>query len=94
VANEAATSPLVRERACEAAPDRRADDIDRQAARRRRDRDVAGLQDLLAQPGQFGVPPAFDWSGSTNIGGLDVRWPVPERFQDSAAIRSAMSARS
>ena len=24
----------------------------------------------------------FDWSGSTNIGGLDVRWPAPERFQD------------
>lgn len=35
-------------------------------------------------PGEFGVPPSFDWSGSTNIGGLDVRWPVPERFQDSA----------
>jgi suppressor for copper-sensitivity B len=35
-------------------------------------------------PGDFGVPPVFDWSGSTNVGGLDVRWPVPERFADNA----------
>ena len=43
-----------------------------------------GYKTYWRNPGQFGVPPAFDWSGSTNIGGLDVRWPVPERFQDSA----------
>jgi suppressor for copper-sensitivity B len=43
-----------------------------------------GYKTYWRSPGQFGVPPAFDWSGSTNIGGLDVRWPVPERFQDSA----------
>ncbi|CAH1654789.1 DsbC domain-containing protein [Hyphomicrobiales bacterium] len=43
-----------------------------------------GFKTYWRSPGEFGVPPAFDWSGSTNIGGLDVRWPVPERFQDSA----------
>lgn len=43
-----------------------------------------GYKTYWRSPGQFGVPPAFDWTGSTNIGGLDVRWPVPERFQDSA----------
>lgn len=43
-----------------------------------------GYKTYWRSPGQFGVPPSFDWSGSTNIGGLDVRWPVPERFQDSA----------
>jgi suppressor for copper-sensitivity B len=43
-----------------------------------------GFKTYWRTPGEFGVPPAFDWSGSTNIGGLDVRWPVPERFQDSA----------
>lgn len=43
-----------------------------------------GYKTYWRSPGHFGVPPAFDWTGSTNIGGLDVRWPVPERFQDSA----------
>ncbi|CAM5190806.1 hypothetical protein ARD30_07230 [Bosea thiooxidans] len=43
-----------------------------------------GYKTYWRSPGQFGVPPSFDWTGSTNIGGLDVRWPVPERFQDSA----------
>ena len=43
-----------------------------------------GFKTYWRTPGQFGVPPSFDWTGSTNIGGLDVRWPVPERFQDSA----------
>ncbi|SEF59177.1 Thiol-disulfide interchange protein, contains DsbC and DsbD domains [Bosea lathyri] len=43
-----------------------------------------GYKTYWRSPGDFGVPPVFDWSGSTNIGGLDVRWPAPERFQDSA----------
>ena len=43
-----------------------------------------GYKTYWRSPGEFGVPPSFDWTGSTNIGGLDVRWPVPERFQDSA----------
>ncbi|UZF92494.1 protein-disulfide reductase DsbD domain-containing protein [Bosea sp. NBC_00550] len=43
-----------------------------------------GFKTYWRSPGEFGVPPSFDWSGSINIGGLDVRWPVPERFQDSA----------
>jgi len=42
-----------------------------------------GYKTYWRSPGDFGVPPVFDWSGSTNIGGLDVRWPVPERFQDA-----------
>jgi suppressor for copper-sensitivity B len=43
-----------------------------------------GYKTYWRSPGDFGVPPRFDWSGSTNIGGLDVRWPAPERFQDGA----------
>ena len=42
-----------------------------------------GYKTYWRSPGDFGVPPVFDWSGSTNIGGLDVRWPAPERFQDA-----------
>ncbi|PTM39029.1 protein-disulfide reductase DsbD domain-containing protein [Bosea sp. 124] len=41
-----------------------------------------GYKTYWRSPGDFGVPPIFDWSGSTNIGGLDVRWPAPERFKD------------
>jgi suppressor for copper-sensitivity B len=43
-----------------------------------------GYKTYWRSPGDFGVPPVFDWSGSTNIGGLDVRWPAPERFQDAS----------
>jgi DsbC/DsbD-like thiol-disulfide interchange protein len=43
-----------------------------------------GYRTYWRNPGDSGVPPAFDWSGSTNVAGLDVRWPVPERFVDSS----------
>jgi suppressor for copper-sensitivity B len=43
-----------------------------------------GYKTYWRSPGEFGVPPSFDWSGSNNIGGLDVRWPAPQRFEDSA----------
>ena len=43
-----------------------------------------GYKTYWRSPGEFGVPPGFDWSGSSNIGGLDVRWPAPQRFEDSA----------
>lgn len=43
-----------------------------------------GYKTYWRNPGDFGVPPVFDWSGSINIGGLDVRWPAPERFVDGA----------
>jgi DsbC/DsbD-like thiol-disulfide interchange protein len=43
-----------------------------------------GYKTYWRNPGDFGVPPVFDWSGSANIGGLDVRWPAPERFPDGA----------
>ena len=42
-----------------------------------------GYKTYWRSPGDYGVPPAFDWSGSTNVGGLDVRWPAPERFKDA-----------
>jgi len=45
---------------------------------------VPGYKTYWRSPGDFGVPPTFDWSGSTNVGGLDVRWPAPERFRDAS----------
>jgi DsbC/DsbD-like thiol-disulfide interchange protein len=43
-----------------------------------------GFKTYWRSPGEAGVPPVFDWSGSENVGGLDVRWPAPERFEDGA----------
>lgn len=43
-----------------------------------------GFKTYWRNPGDFGVPPVFDWSGSDNVSGLDVRWPAPERFADGA----------
>ncbi|MGK2741480.1 protein-disulfide reductase DsbD domain-containing protein [Tepidicaulis sp. LMO-SS28] len=31
-------------------------------------------------PGDSGIPPRFDWSGSENLAETDVRWPAPEKF--------------
>ncbi len=34
-------------------------------------------------PGDAGVPPQFDWSGSENVGELRVLWPAPKRLKDA-----------
>ncbi|HXV25298.1 MAG TPA: protein-disulfide reductase DsbD domain-containing protein [Alphaproteobacteria bacterium] len=31
-------------------------------------------------PGDAGLPPDFDWSGSRNFDSAEIRWPVPHRF--------------
>lgn len=31
-------------------------------------------------PGDAGYPPRLDWAGSTNIAGIDMAWPAPQRF--------------
>jgi DsbC/DsbD-like thiol-disulfide interchange protein len=33
-------------------------------------------------PGESGVPPTFDWSGSTNVKSVTVGWPAPARMTD------------
>jgi DsbC/DsbD-like thiol-disulfide interchange protein len=35
-------------------------------------------------PGDSGIPPQFDWAGSENIGGIDVLYPVPRRYNDES----------
>lgn len=32
-------------------------------------------------PGEAGIPPAFDWSGSSNLRSVAPVWPVPEVFE-------------
>jgi len=31
-------------------------------------------------PGDAGLPPEFDWSGSENLAGTEVLWPAPKRY--------------
>jgi DsbC/DsbD-like thiol-disulfide interchange protein len=53
----------------------------------------AGLEIRLAPgwttywkaPGDSGIPPHFDWSGSRNVAAVTVRWPVPGRFVEGGA---------
>ena len=48
----------------------------------------AGLDVMLAEgwktywrsPGEVGIPPQIDWSGSSNVAGVEMLWPAPERF--------------
>lgn len=52
---------------------------------------IAGLKVTLAPgwktywraPGDAGIPPRFNWSGSQNLKGLRVHWPVPDVFWQS-----------
>jgi DsbC/DsbD-like thiol-disulfide interchange protein len=34
-------------------------------------------------PGDAGIPPQFDWTGSVNSEAIEVTYPVPARFQDA-----------
>jgi DsbC/DsbD-like thiol-disulfide interchange protein len=53
---------------------------------------TAGLEITLAEdwktywrvPGESGIPPQFDWSGSTNLKSVAIGWPAPRRFRDAA----------
>jgi DsbC/DsbD-like thiol-disulfide interchange protein len=35
-------------------------------------------------PGDAGVPPRFDWSGSENVAAVEVLWPAPVRIPDGS----------
>ena len=40
----------------------------------------AGWKTYWRSPGSVGLPPAIDWSGSTNVAGMALAYPAPERF--------------
>jgi DsbC/DsbD-like thiol-disulfide interchange protein len=44
----------------------------------------AGWKTYWRTPGDSGLPPVFDWSGSSNLADVVVLWPAPERFSDGA----------
>jgi DsbC/DsbD-like thiol-disulfide interchange protein len=39
-----------------------------------------GWKTYWRSPGDAGVPPTIDWSGSQNVAELEILWPAPERF--------------
>lgn len=43
-----------------------------------------GWKTYWRTPGDSGVPPRFDFSGSDNIDGVTVLWPAPMKFDDGA----------
>jgi DsbC/DsbD-like thiol-disulfide interchange protein len=48
---------------------------------------AAGWKTYWRAPGEAGIPPQFDWSGSENISGITFHWPRPEVF-DLNGIRT------
>jgi DsbC/DsbD-like thiol-disulfide interchange protein len=46
----------------------------------------AGFKTYWRTPGESGLPPAFDWSGSENLAKADVLWPAPSRFEDAGGV--------
>ena len=48
----------------------------------------AGWKTYWRDPGDSGVPPTFDFSGSDNVKSVTVQWPAPERFPDGAGGNS------
>jgi len=47
-----------------------------------------GWKTYWREPGDSGVPPTFDFSGSENVKAVTVLWPAPERFPDGAGGNS------
>ncbi len=43
-----------------------------------------GWKTYWRYPGDAGLPPRFDWSGSANLKNSRVLWPAPTRYKDSA----------
>ncbi|MFC2970399.1 protein-disulfide reductase DsbD domain-containing protein [Acidimangrovimonas pyrenivorans] len=46
-----------------------------------------GWKTYWRAPGEAGIPPVFDWSGSTNLASARVIWPQPHVF-DAGGMRS------
>jgi len=42
-----------------------------------------GWKTYWRNPGDSGMPPMFDWSGSENLKSAEVAYPVPHRFSDA-----------
>ncbi len=41
-----------------------------------------GWHSYWRKPGDSGLAPRFDWSASRNVASVELKWPVPERFDE------------
>ncbi len=41
-----------------------------------------GWKTYWRSPGDTGVPPSFDWSGSRNLEKITILWPAPQKYKD------------
>ena len=41
-----------------------------------------GWKTYWRSPGDTGVPPSFDWSGSSNLKNIRILWPAPQKYKD------------
>jgi DsbC/DsbD-like thiol-disulfide interchange protein len=46
----------------------------------------SGWHTYWRYPGDAGVPPQFNFSGSRNLGKVDVSWPAPRRISEAGSI--------
>lgn len=42
---------------------------------------ASGWKTYWRSPGDAGIPPSFDWSGSENVKSVRLHWPAPEVFE-------------
>ena len=52
-----------------------------------------GWKTYWKNPGESGLPPRLDWSGSENVATITTLWPVPQRFKEHGAIFYGYTAR-
>jgi DsbC/DsbD-like thiol-disulfide interchange protein len=45
-----------------------------------------GFKTYWRDPGESGLPPRFDWSGSKNAEAIDLSWPAPTRTEDAGGV--------
>ncbi len=45
-----------------------------------------GWKTYWRTPGPAGIPPFFDWGGSTNIANVEIEWPTPDVFETYGLI--------
>lgn len=48
-----------------------------------------GYKTYWRDPGESGLPPRFDWTGSSNAQAIDLSWPAPTRTEDVGGIAHA-----
>jgi DsbC/DsbD-like thiol-disulfide interchange protein len=45
-----------------------------------------GFKTYWRTPGESGLPPRLDWSGSSNAAAVEIRWPAPTRTEDAGGV--------